>query len=154
MVDKLIVDNLAWIHSLARTFCKNALDAEDLAGDTILKVLTHKNRYDPSRSFRLWVLVIMRNTFRIGIRHSGIVVTYDELPDTAHDNDPCRCCIVHESMEVIDECVVKSIGARSALLYAHGYTYNEIAENERVSVNIVKSRIHQGRRFMSMRVER
>ena len=52
------------------------MDAEDLVGDTILKVLLNYDKFDTARSFRLWVLVVMRNTFYNRQRHYGVVETY------------------------------------------------------------------------------
>lgn len=124
------------------------MDAEDLASETILKVLLNADRYDTSKSFRLWVLVIMRNTFCSRIRHSGIVETFLNLPDGVSFGDPATYTIDNECMSVVTECSKSSVGARSALLYAQGYSYNEIADMQGVTVNIVKSRIHQGRKII------
>lgn len=148
MIESLVLKNLSWIRGIARTFCRNRMDAEDLASETILKVLLNADKYDAGRSFRLWALVIMRNTFRSRVRNSGIVETFDKLPDGVHGGDPSTYAIVNECMNVVSECVKSSVGARSALLYAQGYSYNEIADMYGVTVNIVKSRIHHGRQLI------
>ena len=124
------------------------MDAEDLASETILKVLLNAEKFDVSRSFRLWVLVIMRNTFRSRSRNRGVVESFDKLPEDVHGSDPSAYAIVNECMSVVNECVKSSIGARSALLYAQGYSYNEIADMQGVTVNIVKSRVHHGRKLI------
>lgn len=152
MIESLLIRNLSWMKGISRTFCRNRMDAEDLVGDTILKVLLYADRYDATQSFRLWVLVIMRNTFRSSRRHAGIVEAYDHLPDFQTEGNPSSHSIAREYMRIINECAESSIGVRCALLYAKGYSYNEIADMQDVSVNIVKSRIHHGRRLMLRRL--
>ena len=44
-------------------YCKNRMDAEDLAGETILKILSNKHSYDESKPFKPWCSVIMLNTY-------------------------------------------------------------------------------------------
>lgn len=133
---------------MSRTFCRNRMDAEDLVGDTILKVLLYADRYDESKSFRLWALVIMRNTFRIRLRHCGIVETFERLPDSLAGYDPSDYAIVRESMGIVEECKKMSVSVQSAVLFAQGYSYSEIAALHGVSLNIVKSRVHHGRRLI------
>ena len=148
MIEELLLRNMSWMKGIARSFCRNKMDAEDLVGDTIMKVLLNADRFDVSKKFRPWVLVIMRNTFRIKLRHIGIVETSDILPECPYANTPASVAITNESMAVIEECAGSSVGVRSALLYAQGYSYYEIAEMQGVSVNIVKSRIHHGRKLI------
>ncbi len=148
MIESLLLRNLSWIRGIARTFCRNRDDAEDLAGDTILKVLLNADKYDADKSFRLWVLVIMRNTFRSGMRHIGIVEPFGDLPECSFCDDPGAYAITSEYMGIIEDCAKSSISVRSALLYAQGYSYNEIADMQEVSVNIVKSRVHHGRKLI------
>jgi len=121
------------------------MDAEDLAGETILKVLLNADKYDADKSFRLWVLVIMRNTFRSARRHNGIVEVFDVVPEQPCSGDPSESTIVNEYMAVIESCAKSSISVRCAMLYAQGYSYGDIASMQGVTVNIVKSRIHHGR---------
>ena len=146
--------NLSWIRGIARTFCRNRDDAEDLAGDTILKVLLNADKYDADKSFRLWVLVIMRNTYRSGKRNVGRVEPFGNLPDSSFLDDPSTRTITNEYMGIIEECARSSVSVRSALLYAQGYSYNEIADMQGVTVNIVKSRIHHGRKLIMRRISR
>lgn len=151
-IDALILDNLSWIKGVSLAFCRNKADAEDLAGDTILKVLLNADRYDSDKSFRLWVLVIMRNTYRIKLRHKGVVEHFEDLPDCPCFCDPCASTITDDSLRVIGELAESSVGVRAAILYAEGYSYHEIADMQGVSTNIVKSRIHHGRKLIARRL--
>ena len=42
-------------------------DAEDLAGDTVYKLLVNRDKFDCSKPLQPWCLIIMRNTYIIEI---------------------------------------------------------------------------------------
>ena len=144
---------MSWIKGIARTFCRNRAEADDLVGETILKVLLNADKYDADKSFRLWVLVIMRNTFRVRIRHTGIVEPYNNLPDYKYECDPEKNTVVSQHMRIINSLAESSVGVRCAILYAQGYSYLEIAELQGVTVNVVKSRIHHGRMLIKRKCQ-
>lgn len=146
MIESLLLRNLTWINGIARAFCRNRMDAEDLVGDTILKILMYGGHYDESKSFRLWVFVIMRNILRNKRRNLGIVETYWSLPDVIDCCDLSKRNIATELISFIEEYAGSGVGIKSVLLYAQGYSYKEIADMMGVTVNIVKSRILHGRR--------
>lgn len=146
MIESLLLRNLAWINGIARAFCRNRMDAEDLVGDTVLKILMYGGHYDESKSFRLWVFVIMRNILRNKLRNLGIVETYWSLPDVIDCCDLSKRSMATELISLIDEYAGSGVGIKSVLLYAQGYSYKEIADMMGVTVNIVKSRILHGRR--------
>ena len=146
MIESLLLRNLAWINGIARAFCRNRIDAEDLVGDTVLKILMYGGHYDESKSFRLWVFVIMRNILRNKRRNIGIVETYWSLPDVIDCCDLSKRSMATELISLIEEYAGSGVGIKSVLLYAQGYSYKEIADMMGVTVNIVKSRILHGRR--------
>lgn len=146
MIESLLLRNLAWINGIARAFCRNRMDAEDLVGDTVLKILMYGGHYDESKSFRLWVFVIMRNILRNKRRNIGIVETYWSLPDVIDCCDLSKRSMATELISLIEEYAGSGVGIKSVLLYAQGYSYKEIADMMGVTVNIVKSRILHGRR--------
>ena len=146
MIESLLLRNLAWINGIARAFCRNRMDAEDLVGDTVLKILMYGGHYDESKSFRLWVFVIMRNILRNKRRNLGIVETYWSLPDVIDCCDLSKRNMATELISLIEEYAGSGVGIKSVLLYAQGYSYREIADMMGVTVNIVKSRILHGRR--------
>lgn len=146
MIESLLLRNLAWINGIARAFCRNRMDAEDLVSDTVLKILMYGGHYDESKSFRLWVFVIMRNILRNKRRNLGIVETYWSLPDVIDCCDLSKRNMATELISLIEEYAGSGVGIKSVLLYAQGYSYKEIADMMGVTVNIVKSRILHGRR--------
>lgn len=62
-LEQTVVEQYQWILKLAKKYCRNTMDAEDLAGETICKILCNKGKFDSGRSFRPWCSVIMLNTY-------------------------------------------------------------------------------------------
>jgi RNA polymerase sigma-70 factor (ECF subfamily) len=121
------------------------MDAEDLVGDTTLKVLLNADRFDASKSFRLWVYTIMRNTWRNKCRNACVVEPFGDIPEAVVCYDPWKNTVHQESASIIEDYAKSSTCIMTALLYAKGYLYKEIADMQGVNINIVKSRIRQGR---------
>lgn len=153
MIEQLLVENLTWIKCVARTFCHNKCDAEDLAGETILKILLNKDRYDHDRSFRLWVLVIMRNTYIVTRRKAYKVTYYGEVPDMLHERSPDVSLEVRQYLHIIRKCARESRCVDSLIKYAKGYSYKEIAELEHCTIDAVKFRIHHARALLLKQFE-
>ena len=56
------------MRAFARTFYPDATDADDLVQDTLLKGLTHIDKFEPGTRMKSWLFTIMRNTFYNRIR--------------------------------------------------------------------------------------
>lgn len=62
-IEHLLIENITWFRRKAQLFCPNGEDAEDLASETIEKILMSRDRFDSNKDFRPWALTILRNTF-------------------------------------------------------------------------------------------
>ena len=51
-IEHLVVDNITWLRKKAQLFCPNEFDAEDLASETIEKILRSRDRFDSRKDFR------------------------------------------------------------------------------------------------------
>ena len=154
MIESLLLRNLTWINGVARAFCHNRMDAEDLAGDTILKILLYSGNYDTRKSFRLWAFVIMRNILRNKRRHLGIVETYWNIPETSEYEDMDLHSIARDCVSLIEKCAESNVCIKYALLYAKGHSYNDMAQMFDVTIGIVKTRIHRGRKAILRQITR
>lgn len=149
-VEELVACNFDWIRKKAFKYCCDTNDAEDLAGETIYKCLKNGIRFDCSRSFRPWVQVIMENTFKTfyNRRKSILFSSYEEaLPLPCHDLADERI-IMRQAFSIIKECSRKSTCLRAVMLYAKGYSYEEISLIEEIPVGTVRSRISAGRKLL------
>lgn len=61
--EKELSEIYPWILKVARKFCCSMQDAEDLAGDTVYKLLVNRDKFDCSKPLQPWCLIIMRNTY-------------------------------------------------------------------------------------------
>ena len=73
MISNLIEKHYKWIMQTSYKYCKNRMDAEDLAGETILKILSNKHSYDESKPFKPWCSVIMLNTYITSYNHESLI---------------------------------------------------------------------------------
>lgn len=149
-VEDLVVSHVDWIRRKARRYYDDPLDADDLAGETIYKCLSQAGTFDPSRHFRPWALAIMANTFKTGYARRQKIETepypeYDIIPAT--DAADQRMALM-QMLSVIRKCRRKSCCVESVMLYAKGYSYDEIANLLGILPGTVKSRLLAGRKLL------
>ena len=126
-------------------------EANDLTQDTIIKVLTNKEKYIDGTNFEGWCYTIMRNSFinnyRANIRHNTIIDKTDNtylLEANQKGYDMTDSIISHkELMEGVDS--LNENLRKPFVMYITGYQYNEIAEKLNLPIGTIKSRIHSAR---------
>lgn len=147
-VEKLVVTNLGWIRNYAHRFYSNERDADDLASETVFKCLTYSSRFDKGKSFKPWVVSIMANTFKTQFARRKCV-SFVCFEDTFFSSDYAdQLADLNRLISVIRECSRKSRCIACVLLYAKGYSYEEISEITKVPVGTVKSRVFAGRKML------
>lgn len=62
-IERLVVENLTWLKRKAHQYYSDDFDADDLASETIEKILRSKDKFDSRKSFRPWALTVMHNTY-------------------------------------------------------------------------------------------
>lgn len=133
--------------NIALRLCHNTYDAEDLVQDTIEKMLINGDKYDDTKSLMTWAVTIMKNTFVTNIRHIRRIEMRDLDEDTCRESHMRAGDHIgfHEVCSAVRRCLRRSCGIECVILYAKGYTYDEIAELRNIPVGTVKSRIANGR---------
>ena len=58
-----ILSYLPALRAFARSLCGNAVEADDLVQETLLRALENIHRYTPGTNLRAWLFTIMRNRF-------------------------------------------------------------------------------------------
>ncbi|WP_369524361.1 sigma factor [Muribaculum intestinale] len=51
-IERLVVENLTWLKRKAHQYYSDDFDADDLASETIEKILRSKDKFDSRKSFR------------------------------------------------------------------------------------------------------
>lgn len=149
-LEQIVIEQYQWILGLARKYCRNMMDAEDLAEETVYKILSNKSKYDSSKSFRPWCSVIMLNTYITTYNHESLIrFDFEEKADHIHsyfdaDNEMLR----NELYGIIEKCRRKSCSVDCAIMYAEGYSYEEIAKKMHIPLGTVRSRISFARNMI------
>lgn len=150
-IRQTLIDHLGWIQRKARTYYTDVNDAADLAGETISKCLRFANRFNPAMSFKPWAIAIMENTFitQYNRRKKVLFTDYkgniEKVPSDEHADS---LATVGNILDIIRECSRKTCCMECVMLYAYGYTYEEIADMMGLKLGTVKSRVFMGRKLL------
>lgn len=141
-IEHLVVDNISWLRKKAQIFCPNEFDAEDLASETIEKILRSQDRFDSRKDFRPWALTVMRNTFitqynrRKCVPFTGMDDDYSYASPYSADQE----LMISQILSTVRECAKKSVAIECVILYAKGYNYEEISKMLGIPKGTVMSR--------------
>lgn len=156
-IERLVVENSGWLRVKARHYYTNPVLADDLAGETIYKILRSKDRFDGNRAFRPWALRIMANTFITDYNRRQclpFISLDDEYVTCVCDESADQLMRLNTVWRVIAESRRRSVNIECVLLYAKGYDYEEISQMQGIPVGTVRSRISNGRRMLREELER
>ncbi len=141
-----------YLKSFAYNYTRNRDDAEDLTQETMLKALKYRNQYTPQTNFKAWVFTIMRNVFINQYRRkvkSGTI--FDSSKDsyllsnaTENHENPTNYMLgkdLNKSINSLEEDYKKPFK-----MHFEGFKYQEIAENLKIPIGTVKSRIFIARK--------
>lgn len=145
-------DNL---HYFAYTLTSNQEDAKDLVQDTFLKALLNRDKFEDDTNMKAWTFTIMKNTFinnyRRNLRTNALIDTTEDLyflnlPKEAGIPSP-ESQLSHKDIQK----TVKKLDDEQRIpfeMHTQGYKYKEIADQLKISIGTVKSRIFFGRKKM------
>ena len=126
----------------------NQDDADDLLQDTYLKVIQYSSYFRSETNLKAWVYTIMKNTFinnyrkkqraKIVVEKSPDLYMLNNMVSDASDDADVR---FHTS-EINKLILSKNEEQRKPFeMYLDGYKYQEIADEMKISIGTVKSRI-------------
>lgn len=148
--ERLIIENLSWLHKKAFQFCPNKFDADDLTHETVERMLSNRKNYDFKKSFRPWAIVIMQNIYINQYKRSRrmSIVSLNEGYECI---SPCyadNIMKLSNILSIVRTCARKSIAIECVVLYAKGYNYKEISRMLKIPIGTVMSRICNGRKIL------
>lgn len=154
---------LRGLHLAARQLTVNAVDAEDLVQDTLLKAYSGFQTYQPDTHMRAWLLRIMRNVWIDDHRRSTrrpvewLTGDVNSLEFNAYHRGGPEADIVEAHLigspftdalcQALRE-LPKNLGRALYYAYVEGFAYKEIAHMERIPVGTVMSRLYRARHAM------
>lgn len=145
--DDVVVGHIGWIARAAFRFYKHKTDADDLAQETLLRIYANREKFNNARDFKPWALTIMTNIVKTQharkecVPFVGIDDDFDALSSTRADS----LANYNDVLEAIHRSARVSVGVQCVMLYAGGYSYDEIAEMLGIKPGTVKSRVAAGR---------
>ncbi len=154
LAEKVSVE-YGWMLAQSLRLCRNRADAEDLAGDAVLKILCNPQNYDSQRPFRPWCSVIILNTYITKFNHNSLVTFTDveTAKPALSDEDASLGVQVSEIWSAIRRCRSRSPVVDCVLMYAGGYSYEEIARYYGIPIGTVRSRINSARKMIRDELE-
>lgn len=149
-IERLVVENLTWLKRKAHQYYSDDFDADDLASETIEKILRSKDKFDSRKSFRPWALTVMHNTYitqynrRKCVPFTGMDDDYSYASPLTAEQDMA----ISHILATVRECARKSVAIECVILYAKGYNYDEISKMLGIPKGTVMSRISNGRKML------
>lgn len=146
----IVLEHLEWIARLAYQYYNDKYEAEDLAQETLMRILDNADRFDRSLPFKPWAKTIMTNIFKTQCTRRAKVMfaPLDEYMGYRSGDCADSRAITHNYYVVINDVAADVVGVECVMLYAQGYGYDEIASRVHIGTGTVKSRIHAGRKAL------
>lgn len=139
--------HLDFLLSAALAQCGNLADAEDLAGDTVLAVLTYLERGGKIENMRAFLATVLRRTFygRLREKYRFPTVSLDDHPEVYEIAD--KESRDEDYQRMMAELVYLTESYREVLVrhYFRGQGLEEIADALGIPIGTVKSRLAMGR---------
>jgi RNA polymerase sigma factor (sigma-70 family) len=142
-----VVNLIPALRAFARTFFREASDADDLVQETLMKAISKIDSYEHGTRLKSWLFTIMRNTF-----YNKVVVAKREAPGVA------ECASSKPIVGPTQEWAIRSREIKEAidrlpdqqqevvlLVGLMGTSYKDAAEMCNCNIGTIKSRLNRSR---------
>lgn len=138
-----------FLQKFALKLTHNVEQANDLAHDTVVKILENADKFDGS-NLQAWAGKIMFNTFVTQFRRRKFDTQFDPEPYIMSVPVDPRQEQVTQLGQVMDAVMRLSPDKRESMLrLAYGDRYADIAERMNVPIGTVRSRVSRARRDLN-----
>ncbi len=143
------------LFSFAFSFTKDTDDANDLFQETMLKAINYSSQFKEGTNLKAWLYTIMRNTFINNYRKSSKTdrimtvtddLTSDKLFLSASMNGSEGKFVMDDIYKALEK--LQPEYYTPFIKYFEGYKYHEIAEELKIPIGTVKTRIHVARQIL------
>lgn len=148
---KALLESVPHLRAFARSLCNDAVAADDLVQDTMLRAWKARDSYTANTSFRAWSFTILRNVFysekRRSWRSTELAPEIAERTLVASDN-PSKGRELVELRNALDHLPDDQREA-IILVGAGGMAYEEAAQIVGCAVGTIKSRVSRARKALA-----
>jgi len=150
-----IINEKSSLKNFALSLTRNTDDALDLLQDTYLKAITYREKFEESTNIKAWLFTIMKNTFinayRRNVKTKQLISKGDDIAmdrafkQNSYDHSESRL----NAKEIIRH--IENLGDEYKVpftRYYNGYKYEEIAQEMKLPLGTVKSRIFIARKIL------
>ena len=143
------------LFSFAFSFTKDTDDANDLFQETMLKAINYSSQFKEGTNLKAWLYTIMRNTFINNYRKSSKTdrimtvtddLTSDKLFLSASMNGSEGKFVMDDIYKALER--LQPEYYTPFIKYFEGYKYHEIADELKIPIGTVKTRIHVARQIL------
>lgn len=147
------------LHSFAYNLTKNMEDAKDLYQETAYRALFNRDKFQPDTNFKAWMFTIMKNIFinnyRKKVKANTILDTTDNqyyLNSGSHSTtNAAEGGIMLKELNGMVESLDDSVRI-PFVMHFEGFKYQEIADELRLPLGTVKSRIFFARKELKEKI--
>lgn len=146
------------VYNLTYRMLGNAGEAEDAAQEAFLRAYQHLKRYDPTRSFKTWLLSIASNHCIDRLRKRRLTWLSIDEPLPAHpaltstEETPEQATVTGERQEAVQNLLsglAPDYRAAVILRYWYDMSYAEIAVTLDTTESAIKSRLFRARQMLA-----
>ena len=143
------------MRAFARSLCRDAVAADDLAQDALLKAWNNRASYQPGTNMKAWTFMILRNQFYSDKRRSWRSSQLD--PEVAERtleaaSNPIASLELDEVRRAL-ACLPDDQREALILIGAGGLSYEEVSEICGCAIGTIKSRVSRARDRLAAIIE-
>jgi len=147
------------LHSFAYNLTKNSEDAKDLYQETAYRALYNRDKFQPGTNFKAWMFTIMKNIFinnyRKKVKANTVLDNTENqyyLNSFSHSAaNAAEGGILLKELNTMVTALDDSIRIPFTMHF-EGYKYQEIADDLRLPLGTVKSRIFFARKELKEKI--
>lgn len=135
------------MRAFARSLCRDATFADDLAQDALARAWSSRSSYEPGTNLKAWTFRILRNGFYTQTRRSWRTLDLDPgvaeatLVATSNPTGTLELNELRLAMNMLPKEQCEAL----TLIGAAGLSYEDTAEICGVAIGTIKSRVSRGR---------
>ena len=146
-IDQQIEPLIPHLRRYARSLLHNAVHADDLVQDCLLRALEKQHQLQPDSNLRAWLFTLMHNLYVNQIRQlTRQPDTYCWSDESSSDNDPEPELLArHQQLQQQMSQIPFAQREVLALVVLEGFSYQQVANILAVPIGTVMSRLNRAR---------